>query len=98
MQHAFQYKGRTCLLGCIADDCNSNARKKCKGNFSVFIEKKSEQQPSSSSVTTTAELPVWALVGGTRGDERSLKPYFITSIKYYDILFVYFDHIDSIKQ
>lgn len=33
-------------------------------NIGVFIEKKSEQQPFSSSVTTTAKLPVWAAVGG----------------------------------
>lgn len=30
----------------------------------MSIEKKSEQQPFSSSVTTTAKLPVWPAVGG----------------------------------
>lgn len=33
----------------------------------MSIEKKSEQQPFSSSVTTTAKLPVWPAVGGATG-------------------------------
>jgi len=34
-------------------------KSKLSGNISVSVEKKSDRQPFSSSVTTTAKLPVW---------------------------------------